>query len=558
MESSALMKIPNIHKLSKASQLSLLSIVILLGAVFVTVSSALQAQNSSSHASGSIIYQNGNYYCSYFGLIVRCVTPTPIPAKSTPAPTQASTASIASSSQTKLHYTANGNFSGSTFSPGAYGFTMSDAESASDVANTPTGDKALVWIGQCNGANSTFTSAVQPYIGNSKVFGFYLMDEPDPAGKYKTLCTQANLKAESDWIHTHDSGAKTFIILMNMSSSSNPTYANTYNPSNSDIDLYGLDPYPCRTELNGCDYTYITKGVSAAEASGVPQADIVPVYEAFGLGAWKDDGGGQYAIPTASQEQQILSTWASVVPNPVFDYAYSWGTQNGDTSLSSISALQQVFKNYFSGTQTTVPTPIPTKSAVPTQSPTAVIPTSKLGDTVVNVVVGLHGIGTAGDSANPGSDGNMSPLHTTRTITVSIFNSQNQQIVSQQGTITYNNTSGQFDGNVDLGSQFATGAYTVKIQTSQYLRGLVPGIQTITAGQTNTLPYLPLVTGDINGDNQINILDYNIMMGCYSDLLPAVSCTSANNVLSDMNDDGNVNQFDYNLFLRELSTLNGN
>src|SRR6185312_8247072 len=44
-----------------------------------------------------------------------------------------------------------------------------------------------------------------------------------------------------------------------------------------------------------------------------------------------------------AQEQQILSEWGSVLPNPAFDYAYSWGVQDGDTALSGDSALQQVF-----------------------------------------------------------------------------------------------------------------------------------------------------------------------------------------------------------------------
>jgi Ca2+-binding RTX toxin-like protein len=48
-------------------------------------------------------------------------------------------------------------------------------------------------------------------------------------------------------------------------------------------------------------------------------------------------------MPTAAQEQQILSTWGSVLPHPAFDYAYSWGSQSGDTSLSGSAALKQIF-----------------------------------------------------------------------------------------------------------------------------------------------------------------------------------------------------------------------
>jgi len=92
--------------------------------------------------------------------------------------------------------------------------------------------------------------------------------------------------------------------------------------------------------MNGsCDYSMITKAVAAAEASGVPRGGIVPCYQAFGGGNW----GGNYAVPTSSQEEQILSTWAPLVPNPLFDYAYSWGSQNSDQALENAPDLQAVF-----------------------------------------------------------------------------------------------------------------------------------------------------------------------------------------------------------------------
>src|SRR5207253_220627 len=94
-----------------------------------------------------------------------------------------------------------------------------------------------------------------------------------------------------------------------------------------------LDPYPCRSELGGCDYGRITVAVAAAETAGIPVGSIVPVYQAFGGGTWSDDGGGYYLLPTPSEEQQILATWAALIPTPVFDYAYSWGTQNSDQAL---------------------------------------------------------------------------------------------------------------------------------------------------------------------------------------------------------------------------------
>ena len=126
------------------------------------------------------------------------------------------------------------------------------------------------------------------------------------------------------------------------------------------------------------------------------------------------------------------------------------------------------------------------------------------------------------------------------------------------GKCVYDELSGNFKGTVDLGSQIpSTGPYTVKLTSSTHVRRLVPGIQNLITGQTNTMESITLVTGDVNSDNVLNILDYNLLIGCYSDFAPAASCTTSNKLLTDLNDDGKVNQFDYNLFLRELTVQNG-
>jgi hypothetical protein len=233
---------------------------------------------------------------------------------------------------TPLHYTANGNFVNGQYAPGADGFNLADVSSASVLSEVPSGDKALVYLGMTGGVTAAFKAAVTPFIGNSKVYGFYLADEPSPSAT-----TAANFKAESDWIHANDPGAKTFIVEENASGNLTPQYY--YTPANTDIDLFGLDPYPVQTNVpNNYDLNIIPLAVHAAESIGIPQKDLVPVYQAFGGG-----GYASWILPTAAQEQAILSEWGSVLPNPAFDYAYSWGVQMGDTALSDDSPLQQVF-----------------------------------------------------------------------------------------------------------------------------------------------------------------------------------------------------------------------
>ena len=216
---------------------------------------------------------------------------------------------------------------------------------SNDVAAAlPAGVKALAWIGTCDGATASFQSIIAGFVGDAKVFGFYLMDDPNPSS-----CSATNLKAESDWIHAHDPGTYTFIIEQNLSSSSHPSYRGGYNAANSDVDLYGLDLYPCRTDnpsTSPCTYSWIRLAVTAAENEGIPLADIVPVYQTFGGGSWVDDGGGSYQLPTADQESEILATWGSLVRTPMFDYAYSWGPQRGDVALGTTPSLQSVFQRH--------------------------------------------------------------------------------------------------------------------------------------------------------------------------------------------------------------------
>jgi hypothetical protein len=70
-----------------------------------------------------------------------------------------------------------------------------------------------------------------------------------------------------------------------------------------------------------------------------------------------------------------------------------------------------------------------------------------------------------------------------------------------------------------------------------------------------------LVTGDINMDNHLSILDYNVLMSCLNDpdINPSdhTACNGNADFVkrADLEDNGVVNKFDYNLFLREISKV---
>jgi hypothetical protein len=168
----------------------------------------------------------------------------------------------------------------------------------------------------------------------------------------------------------------------------------------------------------------------------------------------------------------------------------------------------------------------------------------------------FHGLGKGGDNVNAGSGGNTGPLHTGRNVTVVITNAANQVVANRQGTVMLQ-AGGNFTGIIALG-QVASGVYTVKVQSPQFLSKIIPGIVTITSGQTVSTAQIALTAGDSNNDNKLSILDYNMLLDCFSDLSPAKNCADQTKKLAaDLTDDGFVNQFDYNLFLRELSVQSG-
>lgn len=240
-----------------------------------------------------------------------------------------------------LHYAANDNLApDGAYAPRRLGFDLADVRTPAQMASLPAGVRALVYLGTCAGATPSFGATVRSFAGSSRLFGFYLMDGPDPA-----RCAATDLRAEADYIHAHVAGARTFVLEQNLASSKWPRFG--YTPANTDIDLFGVDPYPCRSELAACDFAMIGRYVAAAEGSGIPESRIVPVYQAFGGGAWVDDGGGTYLLPTAAQATRIIHWWHVLVPAPVFDYAYSWGSQGGDVALGGApAAVQAVFAEH--------------------------------------------------------------------------------------------------------------------------------------------------------------------------------------------------------------------
>ncbi|MER8975056.1 hypothetical protein [Mesorhizobium sp. M0800] len=291
---------------------------------------------------------------------------------------------------TTLHYTSGG--SGTEIAQA--GFNLADVSSVDQLNALPDGMKGLVYLNETDGATSSFIDKITPFIGNPKLFGFFLVDEPDPTGQWGTYASAANLKAESDWIHANVPDAKTYITMMSLGTSANPDFSNTYNPANTGIDYYGVDVYPVRTD-GAVDYNMIDKFVAAAQASGIPTSKIIPGYQTFGGGDYNTDMGGKYVVPTAAQMETMMDHWAKLVPSPAFEYAYAWGSQRGDTALESSPELQAVFRQHNLSTAGTAPS----EAAATDPISTATVPSeATTGDSTSTVTAPSEATSSGGTS----------------------------------------------------------------------------------------------------------------------------------------------------------------
>ena len=245
------------------------------------------------------------------------------------------------------HFAPNENFDTTgTFMPARAGFNLADVSSRRELDLLPDGIKGLVWVGQCEGVTTKFESMVGAVIDHPKAFGFYLVDDPDPTGRWRPQCKASDLRAKSDWIHDRRPEAVTFVALMNVGSSASPAFSAEYAPGNSHVDLFSIAPYPCRTDWAECDYVMIDRYIAASRDAGFPVSRIVPTFQSFGGGEWKTDSGGAYRLPSSAEMQSMLARWERLVPAPAFDFAYSWGQQRSDQSLAASADLQPVFARH--------------------------------------------------------------------------------------------------------------------------------------------------------------------------------------------------------------------
>jgi len=144
---------------------------------------------------------------------------------------------------------------------------------------------------------------------------------------------------------------------------------------------------------------------------------------------------------------------------------------------------------------------------------------------------------------------NLTPV--TRIFTLTAYTSENIAVTTESSPLLFQN--GVFRGTFNIGN-LQSGSYIIKIRTPGFLeKPLNTTPLQITKGDSLTLPQSTLTPGDIDGDGQINSLDYSILKECYEGLSTTTpSCDITRKEASDLNGDSKVDQIDYNILLRNI------
>ena len=315
-------------------------------------------------------------------------------------------------------------------------------------------------------------------------------------------------------------------------------------------DMIGLYIYADSNSTGTYDWgmsTVLPGVLSGLKSKGwnIVQTPLVGIPQAFG---GLDDQGSNWPLPDAAAVEAQTKAYCENGATGIIYYAWGGAAQSPTNNAQITQGVKNGNADCENIWNSSVLTPTISLNSTPTINPS---------NNVFDVSVFLHGLGKGGDNVNPNSIGNNNPLHPQRTATVIATDSSNH-IATQRGTVTFSQAAGSFTGQVNMGN-LTNGNYLVKIKADGFLQKQIPGIISISSLQT-TIPSVTLVAGDINNDNQLDLLDYNILISCFGSKQSTTSCVkppTQQSLGADINDDGTIDGSDYNLFLRELSVQKG-
>ncbi len=338
-------------------------------------------------------------------------------------------------------------------------------------------------------------------------------------------------------------------------------------------DLYPNTSYNVRTWMHTGNGEGYYAGLSSFTMGACPQATSTPVPNNGGGGNTGGGGsGGQQVSCDSECKKQVGTLYCSSGTAPV-------GGSCTCTLCSVLSPAAPTATKTPTPTATKTPTPVqsaptatktptpiqggqatatpiqsgPTSTPLPGQATATPIPSTNQAK--IAVTLDIPGLGT-----NKALGQNPNPIRNTRTAQIKVFDANNTLVKEVSGQVSaqdlrnaavitnISSVDFAYRGTFDLGT--LSGNHTVKARFDNSLWKTI-GIANFVNGQTATLPLSVLTTGDIDQNNELNLVDYNLIVSCYG----TKSCSQKEK--ADLNIDGKVDELDLNILYASFAKRQG-
>lgn len=292
------------------------------------------------------------------------------------------------------------------------------------------------------------------------------------------------------------------------------------------VDSLGRDP---QTRMNGCGDPYYNQEINAKGENDPSAQNALNGYKA------SPEHNAAMLNP-----QNVQAGIARVLSGNFSFWVIDFNrTDDGsDIDITNITPPPSITITQPVVTQpvTTITQPVVTVTQ-PATSPSA---TAVPSGATLAVSVKITGIGT---NATLGEI--PSPTVTTKAGFVRLIDVSTQAHQDLPAVFTYQ-SSGIFTSSV----QAPAGTFDIKVKLDNTLWKEI-GILPLTAAQSTTATQVTPTLGDINGDNKLDLTDYNAFLSCYGNK------TCSEKALADLNLDGKVDELDLNIFYSTLAKREG-
>lgn len=206
------------------------------------------------------------------------------------------------------------------------GFNFIDSDPYRDQMDrlARRGLKGFIWLGGYSNDSCTFRrddgwvrSHIAAIARSRAVGAYFIDDEPDAA---ECPSAPAQMRARSRLVKSIDPRRPTFLVQHRPEQLK--LFAGT-------VDVIGLDRYPCKVHLKGCDFSIIHRQAAEAERLGIRYWGVIQ--------AWGDD---YYKVPTPRELHLQFEHWRRTKMRGYLVFAWRWPDDKPEDWLANHPELR--------------------------------------------------------------------------------------------------------------------------------------------------------------------------------------------------------------------------